>query len=106
MAATPAPDGGYARPGWRLRPPRMAATPPGWRLRRPDGGEELFDFDLEMAALVRQRLGRGQHLRRCRAGFRCAAVDVGDVGGHPVGALRRLMDVARDRGGGDALLLD
>src|ERR1700731_2767333 len=56
--------------------------------RGPDGREELADLGLELAALLRQRLRRRQHLRGRGAGLLRAAADVDDVGGDLRGAGR------------------
>src|SRR5262245_31096991 len=71
-----------------------------------DRVEELLDLDLEVLALVRQRLCRHQHLRRGRAGLVGPLVDVDDVAGDLRGAVRGLLHVARDFVGGGTLLLD
>jgi hypothetical protein len=75
-------------------------------LRGPDGCEEFLDFALEVAAFGGERLGGGENLGGCGAGFAGAAVDVGDVGGDLGGALGGLLDVAGDLLGGGALLFD
>ena len=56
--------------------------------------EELADFELEAVAVAGQRLRRGEHLRRGRAGLAGAALHVGDVGRDLHGALSGLLHVA------------
>src|SRR6266851_5582520 len=76
-----------------------AAPPSRWQARlisaslsgRAHGVEESADLGLEAVRVARQRLRRGEHLRGCRSGFAGAALHVGDIGTHLLGALRRLL---------------
>jgi hypothetical protein len=75
-------------------------------LRRPHRREELIDLALEVVAVARERLRRGEHLRGGRTGLAGAAIDVGDLGGDlavPCAARSTLRAISRGRG---ALLLD
>ena len=51
---------------------------------------------LEAIAVTRQRLRRREHLRERRSGLAGAALDVDDVVGDLLDALRRLLGVAGD----------
>ena len=56
-------------------------------LGRPYRIEELADFELEPVRVAGQRLRRGEHLRRGRAGLAGPALHVSDVRTHLLGAL-------------------
>src|SRR4051794_34369901 len=90
---------------WRAA--RPANYPARWLnagLGRPDRIQELANLGLEACAIAGQHLRRRQDLRGSRAGLARAALHVGDVGRHLLGALRRLLHVPGDFLGGCALL--
>src|SRR5882757_10388711 len=81
-------------------------TPSKWRvLRRADIRHEAVELFAQPRAFGRKRPGRVQYLFGGRAGFGGAAIDLGDIGGRRVGALRDGLDTARDLLGDRALLL-
>src|SRR4051812_33975900 len=85
---------------------RGEVSTPRRSLRRAHRREEVADLILQRGAVAGERLGGGEDLRRGRAGFGRAALHVGDVRRDLLGALRGLLDVARDFLGGGTLLLD
>ena len=93
--------------GWlyqRILFRRQAAAPPPRRLHRQEvdrsGGahrlEEFGDLELETVAVARQRLRRGENVRRGGLRLGRAALHVGDVGGDHLRPLRGLLHVAGD----------
>jgi len=61
-----------------------------------DAAQESIDFISQMGAFARQRLGGGQDLCRGRAGLARSALHINNVRRHLLGALSRLLHVARD----------
>ena len=75
-------------------------------LRRADIRHEAVELFAQPRAFARQGARRIQHLLRGRAGFGGAAIDLHDVGGGFLGALRDVLNAARDFLRRRALLLD
>ncbi len=69
---------------------------PSSRSRRTHRAQEFRYFNLEPAGVARQRLRRGEHLRRRRSCFSRATLHIRDIGRHLLGALRGVLDVAGD----------
>src|SRR5215218_1324406 len=63
---------------------------------RPDIRHETIEFFAQAGAFARQRARRIEHFLGSGAGFGGAAVDVHDVGGGLLRALRNILDAARD----------
>src|SRR4051812_20372488 len=92
-------------PGGTASARLLEYAPAGAPLRSAYRRKEFVDFELEVIALRRQRLGRCQHLRGGRTGLAGAAVDIADVGGDLRGAFGGLADIAGDLARRRALLL-
>src|SRR4029077_3130350 len=90
------------RPRFGTPPLRSRSAPSG----RAHGAEKFFYLKLEMIAFAGQGLRGRQNLRRGRAGFARATIDVRDVGRDLRGAMSRLLNVARDLLRCRALLLN
>src|ERR1700712_5775360 len=85
---------------YRLRRHRIVGS------GRSDIRHETAEFLAQPRAFCGKALGRIQHLLRGGPGFGGAAIDLHDAGGGLVGALRDVLDAARDLLGRRALLLD
>src|ERR1700675_3513515 len=65
-------------------------------LRRADIRHEAVKLFAQSRAFGRKGFGRIQHLLGGRPGFRRAAIDLQDIGGGFMGALRDVLNAARD----------